>query len=131
MGRSGRILALIACVAAAMVAHAYTGGDGPTVGATTTVKGTLLATVGPGFSITLKRQNGTVVKSLARGTWKIVVDDKSSVHNFHLTGSGVNKLTSVKSVTKVNWTVTLNPGTYKFVCDPHANTMKGQFTVRT
>jgi plastocyanin len=27
------------------------------------------------------------------------------------------------------WTVKLTPGTYKFMCDPHAANMKGSFKV--
>jgi hypothetical protein len=96
-----------------------------------TIKGTLNATVGPGFTITLKRSTGVVVTSLKAGTWKFVVDDKSSVHNFHLTGPGsVNKTTTVKQITKVTWTVTVKPGTYTYKCDPHATQgMKKTFKV--
>ena len=63
------------------------------------------------------------------GRVKIVVADKSSVHNFHLTGPGVNVKTSVSAIGTKTFTVTLKKGTYKFVCDPHAF-MKGSFTVR-
>ncbi|MBA2475537.1 MAG: hypothetical protein H0V40_06240, partial [Actinobacteria bacterium] len=30
---------------------------------------------------------------------------------------------------KVTWRVTLKRGTYTYVCDPHASSMKGTFTV--
>lgn len=124
------VLGLVFCTLAfAYVRGGYVGTDGGTPVAAT-VKGTLFATVGPGRTITLKRSNGTVVKSLARGTWKIVVDDKSTVHNFHLTGSGVNKLTAVNKIVKPTWTVTFKAGIYKYVCDPHSGSMKGQFTVK-
>ncbi len=94
-----------------------------------TIKGTLNATVGPGFTITLKKSSGVVVTSLKAGTWKFVVDDKSSVHNFHLTGPGsVNKKTTVSQIAKVTWTVTLKPGTYTYRCDPHSS-MKKTFKV--
>ena len=97
----------------------------PTVSA---AGGTLQGTVGPGFTISLK-QNGKAVKTLKAGTYKIVVADKSNIHNFHLTGPGVNKSTSVGSTGSKTWSVTLKKGTYKFVCDPHATIMKGVLRV--
>jgi len=40
----------------------------------------------------------------------------------------VNKKTSVGGTGKTTWTVTLQKGkTYRFMCDPHASTMKGSF----
>ena len=45
--------------------------------------GTLAASVGPGFSISLT-QNGSPVTSLAPGTYDINVSDTATVHNFHL-----------------------------------------------
>jgi hypothetical protein len=90
--------------------------------------GTLVGTDGPGFTITLT-QGGKKVTKLKAGTYTINVNDKSNVHNFHLSGPGVNKKTSVTALTKTVWKVTLKKGTYKFVCDPHATLMKGSFTV--
>jgi hypothetical protein len=52
-----------------------------------------------------------------------------NVHNFHLSGPGVNKKTSVTALTKTMWKVTLKKGTYKFMCDPNAPLMNGGFTV--
>jgi hypothetical protein len=89
---------------------------------------TLNGTVGPGFSISLT-QGGKKVSSLKAGSYVIKVDDKAAIHNFHLTGPGVNKSTSVGGTGATTWTVTLKKGTYKFVCDPHASFMKGSFTV--
>lgn len=91
---------------------------------------TLTATDGPGFTITLK-QRTKAVKVLAPGSYTFVVNDRSNIHNFHLTGPGVNKKTSVGAVGKFTWHVTLRRGTYKFVCDPHATIMKGKFVVQT
>ena len=90
---------------------------------------TLVATDGPGFTITLT-QGGKKVSSLKAGTYTIKVQDKSNIHNFHLTGPGVNKKTSVGAVQTVTWKVTLKKGTYKYICDPHASIMKGSFTVK-
>src|SRR5437879_13414647 len=75
---------------------------------------TLIATDGPGFTITMSK---TTVKA---GTYTIVIHDKSNIHNFHLTGPGLNKLTSVPAVATPSWKVTLKKGTSNFVCDPHA-----------
>lgn len=89
----------------------------------------LKGTVGPGFTITLTK-GGKKVVSLRAGTYRIVVADKSGIHDFHLTGKGLNKTTSVAGKGTKTWTVKLRKGTYKYVCDPHALAMKGSFTVK-
>ena len=78
---------------------------------------------GPGFTITMAK------KPTKAGKIKLVVADKSGQHNFHLTGPGVNVMTSVGATGTKTFTVTLKKGTYKFVCDPHASFMKGSFKV--
>jgi plastocyanin len=83
----------------------------------------LTATDGPGFTITMS------AKTVKAGTYTITVRDRSNIHNFHLTGPGVNKKTSVAAVKTYTWTVKLKRGTYKFVCDPHASIMKGVLKV--
>ena len=83
----------------------------------------LTGTDGPGFTITMSK------KTVKAGTYKIVIRDRSSIHNFHLTGPGVNKKTSVAAVGTTTWTVKLKKGTYKFVCDPHASIMRGVLKV--
>ncbi|HZO62875.1 MAG TPA: plastocyanin/azurin family copper-binding protein [Gaiellaceae bacterium] len=89
----------------------------------------LSGTVGPGFTITLKRFNKPL-RTLKAGRYLIVVADKSSIHNFHLRGPGVNKeITAVGFVGTKTIAVTLKKGRYTFVCDPHATSMKGSFTV--
>ena len=112
-------LALIAVLAAALAAPAAFARPAAS---------TLVATVGPGFTITLT-SGGKKVTTLKAGTYTIKVADKSSIHNFHLTGSGVNKKTSVAAKVNTTWKVVLKKGTYKFVCDPHKSFMKGSFTV--
>ena len=91
---------------------------------------TLTGTVGPGFTITLKR-GALAVKTVKAGTYSITVSDKSGIHNFHLSGpGGVNKeITAVGFVGTKTVTVKLVKGTYKYVCDPHATTMHGSFKV--
>ncbi len=89
---------------------------------------TLVATVGPGATIRLTR-NGRRISQVRRGRYRIVVRDRSSMHNFHLTGPGVNKKTTVGFRGNRTWNVTLRVGRYRFVCDPHAKQMRGSFRV--
>ncbi|HEY2570264.1 MAG TPA: plastocyanin/azurin family copper-binding protein, partial [Solirubrobacteraceae bacterium] len=100
----------------------------PAAGAAT-AGATLVATVGPGFSISLT-QGGKKVSKLKAGTYTITVQDKSNIHDFHLTGPGVNRKTSVAAIATTTWRLTLRRGTYRFVCDPHASLMKGKFVVQ-
>ena len=96
----------------------------PTGAATTK----LVASVGPSTTITLTK-GGRKVSSLKPGAYAITINDKSSNHNFHLTGPGVNKKTTVTFKGTKTWTVTLKKGTYRYVCDPHSSFMKGSFRV--
>src|SRR6266576_1241481 len=50
---------------------------------------TLTGTVGPGFTITMNK------KTVQAGTYTVTIHDLASIHDFHLTGAGVNKVTSV------------------------------------
>ena len=90
---------------------------------------TLDGTVGPGFDISLTDASGNDVKTLTAGTYTITVDDKASIHNFHLTGPGVDESTDVSGTGTETWTVDLQAGTYTFQCDPHASSMNGSFEV--
>jgi len=94
---------------------------------------TLSASVGePGdpeaFTITLLGADGEPVEELPAGEYEVEVSDPAQMHNFHLTGPGVDESTSVTETEEVTWTVTLEPGEYAFVCDPHPR-MSGMFTV--
>jgi plastocyanin len=100
-----------------------TGGSGEAAG------NTLLASVGPGFDISLTTEDGEDVTTLAPGTYSITVDDQSDQHNFHLSGPGVDVTTEVSEVGEVTWDVDLQAGSYQFVCDPHASSMNGSFEV--
>ena len=73
---------------------------------------------------------GKKVSSLTPGRYTIVVRDEASDHNFHLTGPGVNRSTTVNARGTWTWNLTLKRGTYNYVCDPHAAFMKGSFTVK-
>jgi plastocyanin len=110
-------IVLLAAICAALAAPAAFAGSP-----------TLTGTVGPGFTITLK-QGSKSVKTLKAGTYVFKISDKSSIHDFHLSGPGVNKTTSVGGTGSKTWTLKLKKGTYKYVCDPHASIMHGSFTV--
>jgi hypothetical protein len=87
------------------------------IGATSSVT-KLTGTVGPGFTITLKK--GTAkVKTLKAGSYKITVNDKSNIHDFHLMGPGVNKKTGVAFMGKVSWSLSLKKGSYTYRSDAH------------
>jgi hypothetical protein len=89
----------------------------------------LEATVGPGFTISLKFPGGADVRQLDPGTYDIVVRDLADIHNFHLSGPGVAQTTSVEFVGTVTWTVTFREAQYQFECDPHSYDLNGAFTV--
>jgi plastocyanin len=90
---------------------------------TNTKTNTLTGTVGPGFTITMNK------KTVKAGTYAITIRDLASIHDFHLTGPGVNKATSVTGTGTTKWTVKLKKGTYHFVCDPHHPIMHGVLDV--
>jgi plastocyanin len=106
--------ALVAVVVVALVAAL------PAIAATPVFTGT----VGPGFTISMAK------KPTKAGKIKLVISDKASIHNFHLTGPGVNVKTSVSGTGTKTFLITLKKGTYKFVCDPHASSMHGSFTIK-
>ena len=81
------------------------------------------------FSISLTDPSGQAISNLQAGTYSLTIKDESSLHNFHLTGNGVDKATSIGSTGTSTFSVAFTPGTYTFVCDPHSSTMKGKFTV--
>jgi plastocyanin len=91
----------------------------------------LIATVGTNDAhvISLNHENGGTVTDIPAGTYEILVRDRSDLHNFHLTGPGVNESTTVGFVGTVTWTVRLQDNSrYTFVCDVHPGDMRGTFT---
>ena len=91
---------------------------------------TASGSVGPGFTISLERK-GKKVKTLRAVTYRFRIKDRSDIHNFHLRGPGVNRvLTSVDFTGTKSVTVKLRKGTYRYVCDPHSDDMRGSFKVR-
>ena len=87
-------------------------------------------TVGPGFTIDLTL-DGKKVSALKQGVrYRFLIRDRSSIHNFHLSGPGLNRvLTTVGSTGTKSAVLTLKKGTYRFVCDPHSDSMLGSFRV--
>ena len=90
----------------------------------------LTGEVGPGYTIEVTKSEKDV-KTLKAGKYTIKVEDKSSIHNFHLMGPGLNKKTTASFKGETTWRITLKPGRYTYQCDPHASLgMKGHFTVK-
>jgi hypothetical protein len=117
--RTGILATAIAALACAV----------PTGAAAATPK--LMANVGPGHTISLRTTAGVSVRSVKAGLYKIVVRDRASDHDFRLVGPGLNKATGVGFVGNATWRVRLVRGkTYRFVCDPHSEEMRGSFRVR-
>ena len=83
----------------------------------------LTGTDGPGYTITMNK------KTVKAGTYVVTIHDLASIHDFHLTGPGVDKKTSVSGTGTTKWTVKLKKGTYHFVCDPHRTIMHGVLNV--
>ena len=115
------------------LAAASCGGDdenveNPGTDATTEASGggkILNGSVDPGFDISLQGTDG-----LTAGSYTLVINDQSSAHNFHLTGpDGGDLSTDVGAEGEQSFEVELQPGEYKFFCDPHASQMTGSFTV--
>jgi plastocyanin len=118
-----RTTILGAGLATALVLAAPVGGAAE---ATPKLKGS----VGPGFTINLKR-GATVVRTLTPGRYMITVTDRSNIHNFRLRGPGLNKrITTVAFTGTKTVTVTVRRGTYTYICDPHPTNMKKTFRVR-
>ena len=86
--------------------------------------------VGPSATITLTMDGKKVTRLKAGKPYRFVVNDRSTEHDFHIQGPGVNRqikglgCTGQKSVT-----LTLRKGTYTFFCKPHKSFMKGTFHV--
>jgi len=123
----------VAAVAAALAAAGCGGSDDSSSGDTTvtsdtitasgSASGTLTGSVGPGFDISMEES------TVAAGTYTLTVDDQASIHNFHLTGDGVDVSTDVSGTGEKSFTVALTPGRYTYVCDPHSSQMRGTLTV--
>jgi plastocyanin len=134
-----RTATAIALVAAALTLAGCGGDDDESAAPTTETETTtpaapetgavLNASVGPGFEISLTTEDGQPVETLAPGSYTLLTDDQAEIHNFHLTGEGVDVDTGVGETGTDSFDITVSEGSYDFVCDPHASSMNGSFEV--
>ena len=106
--------------------------DGP-VAAGVTPGATLTGTLGgpdspDAFEIGLTDASGATVTTLPAGDYTIVVDDQTKIHNWALSGDGVDAATDVTGTGEMTFQVTFKAGEYTYVCDPHPS-MTGSLTV--
>jgi plastocyanin len=75
--------------------------------------------------------NGKKVTRLKAGAaYRFVINDRSSIHDFHLSGRSLNRvLTGVEYTRTTSFMLRLKKGSYRLVCDPHAGIMNGRFQV--
>jgi plastocyanin len=114
-----RVCLLAAAVTVAAVVAGYAGATNPKLQARVADPVSISLTVG-----------GKKVTTLKPGVYTIVFKDEASDHDFHLTGPGVNRTTTVDGKGTQTWKVTLKRGSYTYKCDPHAAFMKGSFSVK-
>lgn len=85
------------------------------------------------YTITLNDASGKKVTRLDPGTYTVVVDDRSAIHNFHLASNDdptVDFRTDVAFVGQMSFTVTFkNDNQYAYACEPHWQSMNGSFFV--
>ena len=113
---------LFAAVVAAALAATGSGSAAPPK--------TVTGTVGPGFTIGLTMQGKRVTQLKAGTAYPFVIRDRADIHDFHLSGPGLNRvLTSVEFTGTKSFVLRLKRGSYRFRCDPHAGIMHGRFQV--
>ena len=137
-------LVLAALLAVGLLAAAGCGGDDDEAAPDTTTTettttpaagGTLVGSVGTAddpdaFVISLTTEDGTPVTTLSAGDYTLRIDDPSTIHNFHLSGpGGVDVASDVGGTDGEEFEITVEAGTYDYVCDPHAGSMNGSFEV--
>lgn len=127
---TGTVLAVLLLLAAACSQEESNPPDTPVAGVPT-----LRATVGTeespdAFEIDLVDESGEPVTQLPAGEYNIEVTDRTSDHNFHLSGGdgAVDEKTGPGEKVETLWVVTFEPGDYRYICDPHPS-MNGRFTV--
>jgi len=93
---------------------------------------TLVGTVGKNnaYKITLT-SGGKVVKTLKSGTYRLVIHDDSTIHNYELDGPHGKswKFTNVGFKGTKTFTLKFAAGKYKAYCSPHESSMFQRFTV--
>jgi plastocyanin len=93
----------------------------------------LLGVVGKNdaFKISLTSKGTTSVKTLNAGTYRFVIQDDSTIHNYELDGPNGKSwdFTSVGFKGTKTLTIKLAKGQYKAYCSPHESFMFQHFTV--
>jgi plastocyanin len=116
-----RALLVVPITAAALVV---------TTGGSAATPKTVNGTVGPGFTIGLTMQGKQVTRLKAGTPYRFTISDRADIHDFHLSGPGLNRvLTGVEFTGTKSFVLRLKKGTYRFMCDPHASFMHGSFRV--
>ncbi len=108
-----------------------TGGDSAAPAAGAALTGMVGTADDPeAYEIALLDETGAPVTTLPAGEYTLTFADRSRMHNFRLTGpGGVDVATDVAGSDESTIEVTLEPGTYTFVCDPHPGSMQGEVEV--
>jgi plastocyanin len=98
------------------------------VGAAAAAPTKVVGKVGPGYTISLSL-GGKKVRTLKAGrAYRFVVTDRSEDHDFHLIGPGVNRVITGQDFMGTRAVVVkLRKGTYRFLCAPHSDAMRGSF----
>ena len=85
------------------------------------------------FVISLNDDSGKKITQIPPGTYTVVVDDRSRIHNFHLASNDdptVDFRTDIDFVGQMSFTVTFkDQNTYAYACEPHWQSMNGSFFV--
>lgn len=91
----------------------------------------LYASVGPGYTITVRNKARRPVKTLVEGRYDVRISDRSRHHSFHLVGQNgkFQPRSTVSAVFRGVQRWDLKPGTYRFFCDAHPRRMRGGFRV--
>ena len=116
-------LSVVALVAGLAAASAL-GRPGATI--------TLNGTVGPAYSISLTK-DGKKVRNLKPGSYRFVIADRSSSHDFTLEqehgGTFERHLTGIAFTGTRTVTLTLRAGQWRFYCSAHRTSMSGLVNV--
>ncbi len=89
----------------------------------------LRASVGPGFTISLRNKARRKVKSLVEGRYSVRLRDRSRRHSFHVKGKKFDARTTVPATFTGTQGWQLGAGKYRFFCDAHPRRMRGSFLV--
>ena len=84
------------------------------------------------FLISVQDASHQPVTNIPAGAYDVQIDDWATFHNFHLIGPAGDVIaTGIAETSHATQTITFTDGTYRFKCDAHPLSMKGQFTVGT